>query len=137
MTPPRSRAGYATVRTLFLKLDSAGSDGMSTQLPSTSNFQPWYTQRRPSSSLRPKNIEAPRWGQEFWITPTAPDVDLKAIRFSPSSRMRSGGQSGLGSSSEVMLGIQNRRQRSPMGVPGPTWHIVSLSSLLSMSMPPG
>ena len=29
------------MRTLFLKLLSAGSDGMSTQLPSTSNFQPW------------------------------------------------------------------------------------------------
>jgi hypothetical protein len=48
------------IRTLFLKLLSAGSDGMSTQAPVVSNFQPWYTQRRPSSSLRPKNIEAPR-----------------------------------------------------------------------------
>src|SRR5215213_6013534 len=54
------------------------------------------------------------------------------MRFSPSSRMRIGGQSGLGSSSEVMPGIQNRRQRSPIGVPGPTWHMVSLSCLLSI-----
>ena len=35
---------------------------MSTQRPSASNFQPWYTQRRPHSSLRPKNRSAPRCG---------------------------------------------------------------------------
>ena len=29
------------MRTLFLKLLSAGSDGMSTQAPDVSNFQPW------------------------------------------------------------------------------------------------
>lgn len=36
-----------------LKSDSAGPLGMSTQLPSVSNLQPWYTQRKPDSSLRP------------------------------------------------------------------------------------
>ena len=46
----------------------------------------------------------------------------KAMRFSPSSRMRSGGQSGDGSSSERTAGIQYWRMRSPMGVPGPTRH---------------
>ncbi len=33
--------GMALFFTLFLKLDSAGSEGMSTQSPVTSNFQPW------------------------------------------------------------------------------------------------
>ena len=41
----------------------AGSAGISRQVPFTSNFHPWYEQRRPSSSLRPKNIGAPRCGQ--------------------------------------------------------------------------
>ena len=39
--PPRATAGYAVMRTLSLKLLSAGSEGMSTQLPSTLYFQPW------------------------------------------------------------------------------------------------
>ena len=39
--PPRSWHGYDTAFTLLLKSDSAGSLGMSMQLPSTSNFQPW------------------------------------------------------------------------------------------------
>jgi hypothetical protein len=38
--PLRSRVGYAFARTLVLKLLSAGSEGMSTQAPITSNFQP-------------------------------------------------------------------------------------------------
>ena len=45
------------------KSDSAGSLGISMHLPAVSNFQPWYTQRRPLSSLRPKKSEAPRCGQ--------------------------------------------------------------------------
>ncbi len=49
--------------TLVLKTLSGGSDGMSTQLPAASNFQPWYTHRSPHSSLRPKNIGARRCGQ--------------------------------------------------------------------------
>ena len=39
--PPNSALGYAFTRTLFLKFDSAGSDGMSTHAPVMSNFQPW------------------------------------------------------------------------------------------------
>src|SRR5262252_9595841 len=69
-TPPLSTVGYAFAVTFDLKSDSAGSLGMSTQVPWASNFQPWYTQRRPASSLRPKNSEAPRWGQLFCSNPT-------------------------------------------------------------------
>ena len=66
------RAGRQSRLTLDLKSDSAGSFGMSMQRPSTSNFQPWYTQRRPLSSLRPKKSDAPRCGQLLWISPTLP-----------------------------------------------------------------
>src|SRR5215470_9804557 len=38
--PPDSCVGYATAFTLSLKSDSAGSLGMSTHRPVTSNFQP-------------------------------------------------------------------------------------------------
>ena len=41
---PRRRAravGYASALTLLRKSDSAGSFGMSTQVPSAANFQPW------------------------------------------------------------------------------------------------
>jgi hypothetical protein len=41
ISPPHSRVGYAVARTLFLKSDSGGSLGMSTQWPATSNFRPW------------------------------------------------------------------------------------------------
>src|SRR6185436_14429553 len=124
------------VRTLFLKLLSAGSDGMSTQAPVTSNFQPWYTQRRPSSSLRPKNIEAPRCGQAFGITPTAPDVVRNAMRFSPRRRMRIGEQSGEGSSLDIIAGIQYSRRTLPIGVPGPVCVTRSLSDFVSISVQP-
>jgi hypothetical protein len=43
---------------------------MSTQRPSTSNFHPWYTQRRPHSSLRPKKSEAP---------PPLPDLEANQL----------------------------------------------------------
>jgi len=55
---------------LSLKALSAGSFGMSTHRPDTSNFQPWYTQRIPQSSLRPKKSAAPRWGQLAASSPT-------------------------------------------------------------------
>ena len=61
--PLRSTILYALIFTLSLKLLSAGSEGMSTQSPFTSNFQPWYTQRMPHSSLRPKKRLALRCGQ--------------------------------------------------------------------------
>ena len=37
----RHQSLMAQVRTLLLKFDSAGSEGMSTQAPVVSNFQPW------------------------------------------------------------------------------------------------
>src|SRR3989442_1867875 len=132
MMPVRASDGCVGAGIFDLKLFSAGSFGMSTQTPSQSNFQPWYTQRRPSFSFRPKKREAPRCGQAFWINPTFPDVTRNPIRFSPSRRTRTGGQSGPGSSLEVKTGIQYCRMRSPVGVPGPTRQSSSLSSLESM-----
>src|SRR5262245_67709 len=106
---------------------------MSTQRPDTSNFQPWYGQRRPHSSLRPKKSEAPRWGQLAGRRPTSPRVSRKTTRFSPSRRTFLGGRSGSGSAEEGKHGIQYWRSRSPIGVPGPTRHRSSLSSLESIA----
>src|SRR5215216_4786065 len=119
-TPPRSCTGYAVVRTLDLKSDSGGSLGMSTQVPSVSNFQPWYTQRKPFSSLRPKNSDAPRCGQLWLTSPTRPLVSRNETRSSPSKRTRTGSESVVGSSDERANGCQNRLNRSPIGVPRPT-----------------
>src|SRR5438445_89748 len=63
---------------------------MSTQWPSQLYFQPWYTQRRPSSSLRPKKSDAPRCGQWFWISPILPDGTRKVMRVSPKCCTRLG-----------------------------------------------
>ena len=41
------------MRILSLYVLSSVSVGISTQEPPTSNFQPWYVQRMPFSSLRP------------------------------------------------------------------------------------
>src|SRR5262245_46231608 len=106
---------------------------MSTHAPSQSNFQPWYTQRRPSPSLRPKKSEAPRCGQWFWMSPTRPEVARKATRFSPSSRTRTGAPSASGSSAETSAGIQYSRSSAPIGLPGPTRQSSSLSSPESMA----
>ncbi len=78
-------------------------------------------------------MEAPRWGQAFCTRPTSPEVVRKAMSSSPRSLTRRGGPSGAGSSCELTAGIQYWRIRSPMGVPGPTLHISSLSWSLSMS----
>ena len=67
------------------------------------------------------------------MRPTAPEVARKAIRFSPSSRTRSGGQSGEGSSSERSAGIQYWRIRLPIGVPGPTRQRISFLLLSIVS----
>src|SRR5262245_28237164 len=107
---------------------------MSTQRPDTSNFQPWYGQRRPHSSLRPKKSEAPRWGQLAGRRPTSPRVSRKTTRFSPSRRTFLGGPSGSGRADEGRHGIQYWRSRSPIGVPGPTRHRSSLSSLESIAV---
>ena len=82
------------MRTFVLNRLSGGSDGMSTHAPLASNFQPWYTQRSPHSSLRPKNIGARRCGQNALTTPTRPSVSRNAMRSSPSTRRRIGGPSG-------------------------------------------
>src|SRR2546428_435590 len=129
----RSTHGYAVAWIFDLKLLSSGSLGMSTQWPSQLYFQPWYTQRRPSSSLRPKKRDAPRCGQWFWMRPILPDVTRKAIRFSPRSRTRTGAPSRSGSSLDMRAGIQYCRSMAPTGVPGPTRQSSSLSSLESFA----
>src|SRR3954451_17872411 len=58
-------------------------------------------------------------------------VVRNATRSSPRRRSLTGGQSGRGSSSANIAGSQNRRKTSPIGVPGPTRVISSLSCLLS------
>ena len=70
------------------------------------------------------------------MRPTLPEVARKAIRFSPSRRTRTGGQSGAGSSLVSRAGIQYCRMRSPIGVPDPTRQSSSLSSLVSIADPP-
>src|SRR5262245_30588777 len=67
--------------------------------------------------------------------PISPLESRKATRSSPSKRKRTGGQSGLGNSLGSIAGSQNRRNSSPMGVPGPTRHANSLSSLLNKAPP--
>src|SRR5215472_16222303 len=104
---------------------------MSTQWPSASKAQPWYRQRIAASSLRPKYSDAPRCGQFSWTSPTRPVVSRNATRSSPSSRTRAGALPGSGISAVRQAGVQYRRSSSPIGVPGPTRHKVSLSSLLS------
>src|ERR1051325_4810344 len=79
---------------------------------------------------------APRCGQAFCMRPTDPPAVRYAIRFSPSSRTRSGEPSGSGSSLESAAGIQYWRISAPIGVPGPTRQRSSLSSRLSMRVPP-
>src|SRR5437764_3631495 len=57
------------------------------------------------------------------------------MRFSPSKRTRIGLESRSGSSFESSTGCQYWRSISPVGVPGPTRHSSSLSSLVSMTPP--
>ncbi len=85
---------------------SASTFGMSTHLPSTSYFQPWCTQRRPHSSLRPKKRFVPRCAQRGSIRPTRPSVSRKATRSSPMTFTRIGGLSGAGISEESATGSQ-------------------------------
>src|SRR6266446_6932843 len=76
-------------------------------------------QRRPLSSLRPKNSEAQRCGQRCSMMPTRPSVSRKAMSCSPSSKSRIGSPSAL-SSEDRQAGTQYCRISSPIGVPGPT-----------------
>ena len=91
--------------------------GMSTHRPSASNFQPWYTQRRPHSSLRPKNRSAPRCAQRRSTSPTRPLVSRNATSSSPSTVTRTGAPSGSGTSRLSSTGIQKRRNSVPIGGP--------------------
>src|SRR3984885_9395409 len=88
------------------------------------------------SSFRPKYSDAPRCGQFSCISPIRPVVSLKATRFSPSSRTRAGAPPGSGISAVRQAGVQYRRSSSPISVPGPTRVRISLSSALSMLVPP-
>src|SRR5690348_15640890 len=96
------------------------------QLPCVSNFQPWYRQRRPFSSLRPRNSEAQRCGHLWSIMPTRPELSRNPISFSPSSINRTGAPS-VSNSDDFAAGIQYCRIKLPMTVPGPTRTRSSLS----------
>ena len=74
--------------------------------PSASYFQPWYGQRMPFSSLRPNHSDTPRCAQNSSIRPILPEVSRNASRRSDRILMRTGGQSGSGSSTEVRIGCQ-------------------------------
>ena len=116
--PPDSWVGYAFALTRSLKLLDGGSLGMSMQLPSASNCQPWYGQRsphRPSPgvpgasvvpSLRPKYSDAPRCGQFSWIRPTLPLRSRNATRSSPSRRTLTGSPPGAATSLTSSAGVQ-------------------------------
>ena len=108
---------------------------MSTHRPSASNFHPWYTQRRPHSSLRPKNRSAPRCAQRRSTSPTRPLESRNATSSSPSTVTRTGGPSGSGTSRLSSTGIQKRRNSSPIVVPGPVRVSSWSSSALSMRPP--
>src|SRR6185312_15319847 len=94
-------------------------------------------QRMPRSSTRPRVKDALRWQQYSSSRPTLPSVSRKATKSSPSNRTRRGSQSGCGNSSESSAGNQKRRMAVPIVVPGPTRHIVSLSSFDSIGTSPG
>src|ERR1043166_7449304 len=93
-------------------------------------------QRRPHSSLRPKNSEVPRWAQCSPTSPMRPLVSRKATSSSPSRRTRACGESGAGISSDKSAGSQYRRISSPIGVPGPVRVSSSFCSLGSISISP-
>src|SRR3954464_9742642 len=90
----------------------------------------------PHSSLRPSQRLAPRCGQYWSMTPTTPRVSRKASSSSPSTVIFFGSPSGSGSSSDSSTGIQNRRNNSPIPVPGPDSIRNLLSSARSMENPP-
>ena len=89
------------------RMPASGSTfGMSTHLPSTSYFQPWCTQRRPHSSLRPKKRFEPRCAQRGSSSPTLPLVSRKATSSSPITLTRIGALSGSGISLASATGSQ-------------------------------
>ena len=64
--------------------------------------------------------------------PHPSSLSRNATRSSPMILTRTGGPSRSGSSCESSTGIQKRRKKSPIGVPGPVRVRSSLSSALSM-----
>src|SRR5579863_8221923 len=105
---------------------------MSTHVPFTSNFHPWYTHLKPHSSLRPQKRLARRCGQNSSISPTRPFVSRNASKSSPNSRTRTGGQSRSGTSLGSSAGNQNRRKYFPACVPESVCVSSSSSSLESI-----
>jgi hypothetical protein len=133
--PPHSSTGYALCLTFCAIVLSAGSETISSTLPSTSIFQPWYRQRSPHSSLRPKNSEARRCGQNSSITPTRPSVSRNTTSRSPNIFARTGLPSGSLTSSLKQTGCQCRRMSCPIGASPSTRQRSSFSSLVSMQVP--
>src|SRR4051794_696538 len=70
------------------------------------------------------------------MSPTTPRESRKASSSSPRTTIFFGSPSGSGSSSDRSTGIQNRRNNSPMPVPGPDSVRNLLSSARSMADPP-
>src|SRR6185437_2716228 len=114
--PPTSCTGKARTFCAAAKAArrSAGSQGVSTTLPSALIFQPWKMQRRPPCSLRPSSIEALRCGQASSTRPTGCGAPSRS------------------SAAERIAGIQYSRSISPIGVPGPTRVSNSFCSRVSM-----
>jgi hypothetical protein len=108
---------------------------ISSTLPCTSIFQPWYRQRRPPSSLRPNTSDARRCGQYSSITPTRPSLSRNTTRSSPNTRACTGVPSGSGTSSIRQTGVQCRRISWPIGASPSTRHSSSFSSLVNMVVP--
>ena len=132
---PILTSGYDRSLTFWQKLELSASEGTSTHWPVTSNFQPWYAQRMPDSSTRANHSDAPRWAQNSSMRPYRPSLSRKASSRSPSSLMRTWGQSSSGSSSASSAGIQYCRNRAPIGVPGPVCVSSSLISRRSTTSP--
>src|SRR5450756_591121 len=68
------------------------------------------------------------------MTPTTPRESRNASNSSPITTSFFGGQSGSGNSSDSSTGSQNRRSRSPIGVPAPLSVRKRLSSARSMAV---
>jgi hypothetical protein len=85
---------------------SSGTDGSSTHCPVRSNFQPWYEQRMPHSSFRPKYSDAPRCAQNSSISPGRPALSRNASSRSPRILTRTCAPSGSSISLDDRIGTQ-------------------------------
>src|SRR5207249_513762 len=88
--------------------------------------RPHFPLEEPSSG-RPLSA-VPRQQKKASSMPTCPSVSRNAIKSSERIRMRIGAQSGFGGSRERATGSQKRRNKSPIGVPGPVRQSSSFSS---------